>query len=154
MKAQEANDLLDHGNRLALAYERSGKIPTSTASLANKVPEDPFWDLPPSHWQPFLVLGAARGPGPATLPAEEGMGRKRSALCLKIEMAQVASQETCWRQYKRVLLSVDRDQQYKETWLPTVSSLSYDSMISGTRRVEQGAKGLAGMNGRVSPKSA
>ena len=77
IKAQEASDLLDQGNRLIIAYERSGKVPTSTATPAADPAEDSFWDLPPSQWQALLGLKAERGPGPATLPAEAGTGRRR-----------------------------------------------------------------------------
>ena len=76
-RAQEASDLLDRGNRLLLAFERSGKILASTSGNSSQSADDSFWELPPSHWQTLLGLKAERGPGPATLPAEEASGRKR-----------------------------------------------------------------------------
>ncbi len=76
-RAQEASDLLDRGNRLLIAFERSGKVPASTSAADSQTADDSFWDLPPSHWQTLVGLKAERGPGPATLPAEEASGRKR-----------------------------------------------------------------------------
>jgi hypothetical protein len=77
-KAQEVSDLLDQGNRLLIAYDRSGGVATSSAPSKAKREHDAFWDLPPSQWQSLLVLQAERGSGPATLHAE-GSGRRRWA---------------------------------------------------------------------------
>ena len=77
VRAQKASDLLDRGNRLLIAFERSGKFLASTSGSSSQSADDPFWDLPASHWQALLGLKAERGPGPATLPAEEATGRKR-----------------------------------------------------------------------------
>ena len=76
-KAQEASDLLDRGNRLLIAFERSGRVPASTSGASSQSADESFWDLPPSHWQALLGLRAERGPGPATLPTEDAGGRRR-----------------------------------------------------------------------------
>lgn len=69
--------MLDRGNRLLVAHERSGGV--ATTSAPTPADEDTFWDLPPSQWQSLLTLRAERGPGPATLHAE-GIGRRRCVL--------------------------------------------------------------------------